>query len=149
MQYQAGDDLGERMYMAFDEALKEYDWALLVGSDCPTMQVEDIHLALAEMAAGKDAVIGPATRRALNVPVETRIRQLEINLERARWVLDDLGDNFIVVNIAGFHAYLVRGREGVLTGRFAGIDDTGALILEQAGGARRHLGLGEVSAGGG
>jgi murein L,D-transpeptidase YcbB/YkuD len=58
-----------------------------------------------------DAVIGPATLRALNVPVEERIRQFKINLERARWVVNDLGENFIVVNIAGFHAYLVRNRE--------------------------------------
>ena len=60
-----------------------------------------------------DAVIGPATLRALNTPVGDKIRQLEINLERARWVLDDIGDNFIVVNIAGFRAYLVRDRQVV------------------------------------
>jgi murein L,D-transpeptidase YcbB/YkuD len=60
-----------------------------------------------------DAVVGPATLRAMNVPVERRIRQLEINLERARWVMDDIDDSFIIVNIAGFRAYLVRGREVV------------------------------------
>jgi len=58
-----------------------------------------------------DAVIGPATLRALNVPVEQRIRQLEINLERARWVLDDIVDDFILVNIAGFRAYVLRDRK--------------------------------------
>ena len=60
-----------------------------------------------------DAIIGPATLRALNIPVEQRIRQLEINLERARWVLDDIEDEFILVNVAGFRAYLVRDREAV------------------------------------
>jgi len=55
-----------------------------------------------------DGVIGPATLRAMNVPIETRIEQLRLNLERARWVFDSLSDYFIVVNIAGFRAYVVR-----------------------------------------
>ena len=58
-----------------------------------------------------DGIIGPATLRALNIPVEQRVRQLEINLERARWVMDDLQEDFIIVNVAGFRAFLVRGRE--------------------------------------
>jgi len=55
-----------------------------------------------------DGIIGPATVRALNVPVEDRVRQLRINLERARWVFDDTSDDFILVNIAGFAAYVIR-----------------------------------------
>ena len=57
---------------------------------------------------GIDGVIGPATLRAMNVPVEDRIEQLRLNLERARWVLGDLAEDFIIVNIAGFKAYVVR-----------------------------------------
>ena len=60
-----------------------------------------------------DAVIGPATLRALNVPVEKRVKQLEVNIERARWVLDDIEDDFVLVNIAGFRAYLLRDRKVV------------------------------------
>jgi murein L,D-transpeptidase YcbB/YkuD len=55
-----------------------------------------------------DGVIGPATLRAMNVPVEERVQQLRLNLERGRWVFDDLADDFIIVNIAGFRAYVVR-----------------------------------------
>jgi len=58
-----------------------------------------------------DAIVGPATVNALNVSAEQRVKQLEINLERARWVLDDISDDFILVNIAGFRAYLMRDRE--------------------------------------
>jgi murein L,D-transpeptidase YcbB/YkuD len=56
-----------------------------------------------------DGVVGRTTLAALNVPVEQRIEQIRASLERARWVLADLGEEFIVVNIAGFHLYLVRG----------------------------------------
>lgn len=55
-----------------------------------------------------DGAIGPATLEALNTPVETRIDQLRINLERARWVLSGIENDFIVVNIAGFRAYLLN-----------------------------------------
>ncbi len=58
-----------------------------------------------------DGVVGPATLRALNVPVEARIEQLRVNLERARWVLDNLDDDFVIVNIAGFRAYVYRDRK--------------------------------------
>ena len=60
-----------------------------------------------------DGVIGPATLSAMNVPVEARIEQLRVNLERARWVLDDVDDYLIVVNIAGFRAYVVRNGQTV------------------------------------
>jgi murein L,D-transpeptidase YcbB/YkuD len=58
-----------------------------------------------------DGIVGPGTLRAMNVLAATRVRQLEINLERARWVLDDISDYFILVNIAGFRVYVVRDRE--------------------------------------
>ncbi len=60
-----------------------------------------------------DGIIGPASLRMLNVPAEMRVKTLEINLERARWVLDDIEDDFILVNIAGFEAYIVQDKEVV------------------------------------
>ncbi|MDH3989726.1 MAG: L,D-transpeptidase family protein [Gammaproteobacteria bacterium] len=60
-----------------------------------------------------DGIIGPASLRMLNVSAEMRVKTLEINLERARWVLDDIEDDFILVNIAGFEAYLVQDKEVV------------------------------------
>ena len=60
-----------------------------------------------------DGVVGPGTLAALNVPVKDRIDQIRINLERQRWVLRGVGQDFIVVNIAGFTTYLVRGGEEV------------------------------------
>lgn len=64
-----------------------------------------------------DGIIGAGTLAAMNVPAEARVRQLEINLERARWVFDDLSDNFILVNIAGFRVYVIRDRQVVWQSR--------------------------------
>ena len=64
-----------------------------------------------------DGIIGPATLRALNVPVQVRINQIRVNLERGRWVLDNLEDDFVIVNIGGFRAYLYRDRKPVWSTR--------------------------------
>jgi murein L,D-transpeptidase YcbB/YkuD len=54
-----------------------------------------------------DGMVGSGTLAALNVPVNDRIDQIRVNLERCRWVLKDLDDTFVLVNIAGFRvAYL-------------------------------------------
>jgi murein L,D-transpeptidase YcbB/YkuD len=58
-----------------------------------------------------DGVVGPATRKALNVTVEQRIEQIRVNLERSRWVLDSLPEDFVIVNIAGFRVYVFRDHE--------------------------------------
>ena len=55
-----------------------------------------------------DVLVGPATLRALNVPLAQRIDQIRINLERARWTFDLRGDDFVEVNIPGFRASMVR-----------------------------------------
>ena len=49
-----------------------------------------------------DGVVGPATRRALNLPVAQRIAQILLNMERWRWMPDDLGRRYILVNLASF-----------------------------------------------
>ena len=61
-----------------------------------------------------DGIVGPATLRALNVPVEGRIDQLLANLERWRWLPADLGSRYIMVNIAGFELYFVKNNQIVL-----------------------------------
>lgn len=60
-----------------------------------------------------DGKVGPRTIEDLNVPVETRINQLRASLERMRWVFRDLPSRFLIVDIAGFHAYLVEDGERI------------------------------------
>lgn len=49
-----------------------------------------------------DGVLGPKTRNALNIPVEKRLAQLQLNLDRWRWLQRDLGYSNITVNTAGY-----------------------------------------------
>jgi murein L,D-transpeptidase YcbB/YkuD len=54
---------------------------------------------------GADGVIGPATLAALNVPPARRARQLELALERIRWLPALDAGPFIVVNVPSFQLY--------------------------------------------
>ncbi len=61
-----------------------------------------------------DGVVGAKTLAAMNVSVEDRIRQIEINLERWRWIPRDLGVRYILVNIADYSLAVVENQEIVL-----------------------------------
>jgi murein L,D-transpeptidase YcbB/YkuD len=58
-----------------------------------------------------DGTVGPATLRALNVPVTARLDQIRATLERCRWVMHDLPERFVLVNVAGF-TVAVLGKDG-------------------------------------
>lgn len=53
-----------------------------------------------------DGVAGPATMAALRVPLARRVRQIELTLERWRWLPDTVPERYAVVNIPGFRLYL-------------------------------------------
>lgn len=59
-----------------------------------------------------DGQLSAATLEALNVPVEQRIRQIELNLERARWLPRTAAEREVRVNIAAFS--LTASRDGVV-----------------------------------
>lgn len=71
----------------------------------------------ARIGVSDDGVLGEGTRGALNVPVEKRIEQVRLNLERGRWVLHDLDSTFVAVNIAGYSVVYVRGGRTVWRSR--------------------------------
>lgn len=71
----------------------------------------------ARMGLDADGRIGPATLAELKVPVEDRILQLRVNLDRGRVLLYQLPPEFVVVNIAGFEAFYLRGEQTLWRGR--------------------------------
>ncbi|SDX54208.1 Murein L,D-transpeptidase YcbB/YkuD [Allochromatium warmingii] len=59
-----------------------------------------------------DGVVGPQTVAAVNHPVdEQAIARIRLNLERMRWLYDDLPPDYVFVDVANYMAHLVRGRE--------------------------------------
>jgi murein L,D-transpeptidase YcbB/YkuD len=58
--------------------------------------------------------VDPLTFSDLNMPVEARIRQIEVNLERWRWLARDFGQRYVMVDIAGFRLMIYEGNDAVL-----------------------------------
>jgi murein L,D-transpeptidase YcbB/YkuD len=52
--------------------------------------------------------VDKATLAELQVPVEQRLETIRVNLERDRWVMHDLPDTLVLVNIAGFRIEYIR-----------------------------------------
>jgi murein L,D-transpeptidase YcbB/YkuD len=65
-----------------------------------------------------DGEVGPATLAELNVPVEDRITQIRVNLERGRHLLHEIGDDdLVIVDIAGYELRYVQDRKVTWTSR--------------------------------
>jgi L,D-transpeptidase YcbB len=59
-------------------------------------------------AISPDGAVGAATVRELNHTIAERIAELRLNLDRWRWLPDDLGERYVIVNIAGFEMEVVE-----------------------------------------
>jgi rSAM/selenodomain-associated transferase 1 len=60
LQLQSGPALGERMHRALASVPADAAGALLIGTDCPSLETSDLHEAARVLRDGADAVIGPA-----------------------------------------------------------------------------------------
>jgi murein L,D-transpeptidase YcbB/YkuD len=49
-----------------------------------------------------DGNLGKQTLSSLNLTIEERIEQIKVNLERYRWISKELGEHFVLVNIANY-----------------------------------------------
>jgi murein L,D-transpeptidase YcbB/YkuD len=64
-------------------------------------------------AIDDDGVIGTATLRELNQTIDERIGEIALNLDRWRWLPRELGDFFILVNIAGFELEVIENDRAI------------------------------------
>jgi L,D-transpeptidase YcbB len=55
-----------------------------------------------------DGAVGAGTVKELNHTVEERIAEMKLNLDRWRWLPNELGERFVMVNIAGFELEVVE-----------------------------------------
>ncbi len=61
-----------------------------------------------------DGIIGRKTRKEMNVTAAQRARQIELNLERWRWLPRNLGERYIEVNTADFSLHVMQGGKKIL-----------------------------------
>lgn len=74
---------------------------------------EDLEAALVRFQEShgieEDGALGPNTMRELNISAEERAHMIALNLERWRWLPDDLGERYVEVNLPAFTLTAVDG----------------------------------------
>ena len=86
---------------------------LAATGDIPESNVNDVYLYSDELVAAikrfqrrlnlePDGIVGPATIKNLNLSPQYRVDQIRVNLERWRWLPEDLGNKHIRINIADY-----------------------------------------------
>ncbi len=71
----------------------------------------------ADHGLAPDGVVGAATLQALDVPAAARATQIELNMERWRWLPESFGDPCVLVNLAAYRLAIVEHGREVLTMR--------------------------------
>jgi len=57
---QQGTNLGQRMAFAVKQSLKKFSYAIIIGTDCPSIDTEVITQAINQLKSGLDVVLSPA-----------------------------------------------------------------------------------------
>lgn len=70
--------------------------------------VEAVKAFQARNGLADDGTVGPNTYAALNMALNDRIRQVAVNLERRRWLPDELGSRHVFVNQADYRMQLIE-----------------------------------------
>ena len=60
-----------------------------------------------------EGTIDGTTIEAMNVSAPVRIEQARANIERSRWVIGGLADDFVLVNLPAYKVYLIRGGKNI------------------------------------
>lgn len=77
-----------------------------------------------------DGRVGKSTLKEMNVPLEARIRQIALNMDRLRWLSRDMGLDYIFVNVADFSLEVVEDEQPVMSMRIiAGKNEQQSCIL--------------------
>ena len=94
LKQQQGDDLGERMYNAFEVTLQTSEHVVLIGTDCPTLEKEDLTQALLALQHQHDIAISPATDGGYVLIALSKVNQQRL-FENITWGSDEvMGQTF-------------------------------------------------------
>jgi murein L,D-transpeptidase YcbB/YkuD len=90
----------------------------MAGSDTGRLFDKKLETAIKDFQSDHgltpDGHIGPRVIKEMNVPVEARIRQLLVNLQRMQWLPAETNRQMIVVNIPDFRLQVLDGGHPVL-----------------------------------
>lgn len=107
--------LRERLRMAAEAAGAELPSASAASDLFDEPLAQAVRQFQSRHGFAEDGVAGAATVAELNRSADDRIRQIEANLERWRWLPSDLGERYVRVNIPAFRLDAMEEDRSVLT----------------------------------
>lgn len=60
-----------------------------------------------------DGIVGEGTLKQMNVPVDYRIDQIRLNIDRIRWLPDNFGKHHLLINIPDFSLEHIKNEETI------------------------------------
>lgn len=79
---------------------------------------KDLETAVAEFQRDNglydDGIVDESTRQILNIAISNRIKQIELNMDRIRYLPHDLGKEYIVVNLPEYSLSYYRNNKAIL-----------------------------------
>lgn len=91
------------------------------------LSVEAVRAFKARHGLAASGVIDAPTLAEMSVPVEDRIRQIKVNLERRRWQNRDLGKDYVYINLADSSVKLVHDEKSLRYLTVTNVDRLGSL----------------------
>jgi len=68
-----------------------------------------------------DGIIGSETRKAMNISAQDRLQQIKVTLERHRWMPENLGQRYLIINTANYKLQAINeGNEELVMKVIAG-----------------------------
>ncbi len=99
------------------DGISEYNLAQHTSHNYDEALVTAIKVFQTQHGLNADGIIGKNTLQALNTTLDWKIRQLRINMERLRWLPRNLGERYLLVNLAGFRLAAAEHGEHILNMR--------------------------------
>ena len=99
------------------DGISEYHVSLNKSHHYDQKLVMAIKAFQAQHGLNTDGIIGKNTLKALNTTLAWKIRQLRMSMERLRWLPRNLGERYLLVNLAGFWLAAAEHGEHVLNMR--------------------------------
>lgn len=80
-----------------------------------SITVESVKRLQHQFGYNTDGIIGKNTMAAINLSPRDRLIQLYVNMERLRWLPEELENRYVLVNIAGYSLHLMEGSDTLLS----------------------------------
>lgn len=90
---------------------------LAAGTD--SIYTEEVFNAVKQFQADQglkpDGALGAETVKYMNIPVDERVKQIILNMERWRWIPKSFEDNYLLVNIPEFRLHVYENKKERMT----------------------------------